>query len=378
MSTTSQDRDVDFLTNLPASEVERRIARVADRVEARNVRASSENRDLNPAEQRATSDDITELSALRVASDRQQQIETRGRAIGEAIDNRRRGLETRSRPTLLVSEEHLQQHAAALADGRPFGAVESRARVTAGGDLGSAGAWHPGAPQEPRHLIQFAGIPVSELTGKTAQVPQYVGPTAAAGADEGVDHGEYDSVAPVNLAALRYGRWSEVSALANVVDDLVGLNQMHAWGAARDLDAMAVAAIESAAGSLGVGTGDLDESVRQAILTVSATVYSDETSLVIVGRPAELAELTGTTPANGDDLGSYAVRFAGARLYPTLAASVNELTVFAPSAFRVFQSPLQSASLIDPQDGSHKFGSWLHSTGVANQIIGAAVTVGAS
>lgn len=378
MSTTSQDRDVDFLTNLPASEVERRIARVADRVEARNVRASSENRDLNPAEQRATSDDITEAAALRVAADRQQQIETRGRAIGEAIDNHRRGLESRSRPTLLVSEEHLQQHAAALADGRPFGAVESRARVTAGGDLGSAGAWHPGAPQEPRHLIQFAGIPVSELTGKTAQVPQYVGPTAAAGADEGVDHGEYDSVAPVNLAALRYGRWSEVSALANVVDDLVGLNQMHAWGAARDLDAMAVAAIESAAGSLGVGTGDLDESVRQAILTVAANTYSDETQLVVFGRPAALAELTGTTPANADDLGSHAVRFAGAKVYPTLAASANELTVFAPSAFRVFQSPLQSASLIDPKDGSHKFGSWLHSTGVAEQIIGSAVMVGAS
>ena len=75
MSTTSQDRDPDYLMSLSAREVERRIARVADRVEARNVRASSENRDLNPAEQRATSDDITELSALRVASDRQQQIE---------------------------------------------------------------------------------------------------------------------------------------------------------------------------------------------------------------------------------------------------------------------------------------------------------------
>lgn len=40
--------------------------------------------------------------------------------------------------------------------------------------------------------------------------------------------------------------------------------------------------------------------------------------------------------------------------------------------------PLQSASLIDPQDGSHKFGSWLHSTGVAEQIVGSAVMFGAS
>ncbi|MCF6386030.1 hypothetical protein L2K20_03500 [Mycobacterium sp. MBM] len=378
MSTTSQDRDPDYLTSLPPSEVEHRIARVAERVGARARRASSENRDLSPAEQRATSEDITEAAALRVAADRQQQIETRGRAIGEAVDNHRRGLESRSRPTLLVSESNLREHAAALADGRPYGAVETRARVTAGGDLGSAGAWHPGAPNEPRHLIAFAGIPVSELTGRTAQVPQYTGPTAAAGADETVDHGEYDAVAPLNLTALRYGRWSDVSALADQVDELTGLSAMHGWAIARDLDAMAVAAIESAAGSLGVGTGNLDEDVRHAVLTVTATVYAAETQLVIVGQPAVLAELTGTTPANADDLGSYAVRFAGARLYPTLAASANEMTVFAPSAFRCFQSSLQSASLIDPQDGSHKFGSWLHSTGVANQIIGAAVTVGAS
>lgn len=374
---TSQDRDVDYLASLPAGEVERRIVRLAGRIEARANNCTAENRDLSPAEQRATSDDTAELAALRVAADRHQQIETRSRAIDQAIDGYQRGQEARSRPTLLVSDQHLHEHAAALAEGRPYGAVETRARVTAGGDLGSAGAWHPGAPNEPRHLIQFAGIPVSELTGRTAQIPAYTGPTAAAGADEGTDHGEYDAVAPVNLTALRYGRWSEVSALANVVDDLIGLNQMHSWGIARDLDALAVQAVQAAAGSLGVSV-DIEESVRTAILTVAASTYSEETALVVIGQPADLAELTGTTPANADDLGSYAVRFAGAKLYPTLAASANVLTVFAPGAFRVFQSPLQSASLIDPQDGSHKFGSWLHSTGVAQQIVGSAVTVGAS
>ncbi len=377
MSTTSQDRDPDYLTNLAPSEVEHRIGRVVENIEARANRASAENRDLSPAEQRATADDTAELAALRVTVDRHQQIETRSRAIGQAVEAYQRGLENRSRPTLLVSDQHLHEHAAALAEGRPHGAVETRARVTAGGDLGSAGAWHPGGPNEPRHLIQFAGIPVSELTGRTAQVPAYTGPTAAAGADEGTDHAEYDAVAPVNLTALRYGRWSEVSALANVVDDLHSLNRMHAWGIARDLDALAVAAVEDAASSLGMSV-DIEESVRTAILTVAASTYSDETQLVVIGQPADLAELTGTTPANADDLGSYAVRFTGAKVYPTLAASANVLTVFAPSAFRVFQSPLQSASLIDPQDGSHKFGSWLHSTEVAQQIVGSAVMVGAS
>ena len=49
--------------------------------------------------------------------------------------------------------------------------------------------------------------------------------------------------------------------------------------------------------------------------------------------------------------------------------------MFAPGSFRVFQTRLQSASLIDPTDGSNKFGSWLHSTGVAQQIVGSAAAV---
>ena len=93
---------------------------------------------------------------------------------------------------------------------------------------------------------------MSELTGRTAQVPAYTGPLVAVGVDETVDHPEYDSVAPVNLTALRYGRWSEVSALANVVDDLVGLNPDARLEIARLLwTCLAVGAVEAAAASLG-------------------------------------------------------------------------------------------------------------------------------
>ena len=165
--------------------------------------------------------------------------------------------------------------------------------------------------------------------------------------------------------------------MANQLDDLQGINAMHGWAIARDLDRLAVSAIESVAGFQGV-SADIEESTRTAILTVAASTYSEETALVVFGQPADLAELTGTAPANADDLGSRAVRFGGARLYPTLAATPNVLTVFSPGGFRCFQSPLQSASLIDPADGSHKFGSWLHSTGLAEQIVGSAITVGAS
>ena len=52
--------------------------------------------------------------------------------------------------------------------------------------------------------------------------------------------------------------------------------------------------------------------------------------------------------------------------------------MFALNTFRVFQTPLQSASLIDPADGSNKFGSWWHSTGVAQQIVGSAAVATAS
>ncbi|OBG83612.1 hypothetical protein A5698_06440 [Mycobacterium sp. E136] len=372
--------DIDALAELPLAEIEERIANASERVETRVQRAQGENRDFTSREADLTADDRTELGALRDALQLRrrnaEQSEKVNRAVAEAV-------ETRSapwQPTLLVSEANLHAAAEALHAGHSYGAtelVETRARMTTAGDLGSAGAWAPGAPNDPRHLIAFAGIPVSQLTGRTAQVPKYTGPTAAAGVDETTDHGEYDTVEPVNLTALRYGRWSDVSALANVVDDLIGLNRMHAWAIARDLDLMAVAAVEDAAASAGV-SADLEQRVREAILSVAAETYSAETDLVVFGQPVDLAELTGTTPTNADDLGSYAVRFAGARTYPTTAATAGTLTVFAPAGFACFQAPLQSATLIDPADGSNKFGQWLHSTGVANQIVGAAATVGVS
>ena len=375
----SKKTDVDELSQLPLEELDTRMKLCGARIETRAQRCEAENRDLSDRELDLCNDDKLELSALNDAlALRRRNAESRER-LGMMLDQ---AVEARSAPwtpSLLVSQRHLEEHAEALHAGRPYGAVEleTRSRMTAASDLGSAAAWNPGSPNEPRHLINFAGIPVSQLNGRTAQVPAYTGPTAAAGVDEDTDHGEYDAVAPIDLTALRYGRWSDVSALANVVDDLVGLNRMHSWGIARDLDALAVAAVEGAAGWMGVSV-DIEQQVRQAILTVAAAVYSDETELVVFGTPADLAELVATSPTNGGDVGSYSVRFNGAKLYPTTAASTDVLTVFAPSAFRVFQAPLQSASLIDPTDGSHKFGSWMHSTSVACQIVGAAVTVGAS
>lgn len=374
--------DPEHLATLSMSELEHAASSALERVETRSTRAQASNRDLTAREAELSDADRSELVALKSEIESRERnfemVEARGRQVQAAADAR--NVETRSapfRPTLLVGDDHLAEHATALREGRPYGAVETRALVTAGGDLGSAGAWAPGTPNEPRYLIQFAGIPVSPLTGKTAQVPQYTGPAGASGADEAVAHGEYDTVNPVSLSALRFGRWTNVSALANVVDDLSGVNQMHAWGIARDLDKLAVAAIETAASTPAViaTLGVLEQTVRQAILSVAAATYSDEGQLVIVGTPADLAPLTGTTPTNGTDRASIVSRFGGALLYPSTAATAHQVSVFAPNAFRVFQTRLQSASLIDPTDGSNKFGSWLHSTAVAEQIVGAALAV---
>ena len=364
--------DVDALAQLPDDERTERVRAAVERIEMRANRCRVENRDLTAREASLCTDDRDELEALQKAVAIAEHRERVMQAISEVTEQHSAPF----RPTLLVSDRHLEEHAAALRDGRPFGAVEveTRARVTAAGDLGSAGAWDPGQPNEPRHLISFVGIPVSELTGRTAQVPAYTGPTGAAGVDESTAHGEYDAINPVSLTGLRYGRWTLVSALANVVDDLRGINQMHAWGIARDLDLLAVTAVQTAASTPAV-LDDLDQQVRQAILSVAAATYSDESALVIVGTPADLSLLTGTTPANANDLGSLPVRYNGAKLYPSNAATANQVTVFAPGSFRVFQTRLQSASLIDPTDGSNKFGSWVHSTGVAQQIVGSAAAV---
>lgn len=377
MSRKTERTDVDALSELPEAELDRRLSATLERVESRSRRAQADERDLSERESALTAEDISEMSAIRDAIElRSRNEEHRERAVS-AISA---AVETRSqpwRPTLRVSDEHLAQHAEALRGERPHGTtveIETRARLTTAGDLGSAGAWAAGQPNEPRHLISFAAIPVSELAGRTAQIPAYTGPAAAAGVDESTAHPEYDAIAPVTLTALRYGRWSEVSALADAVDDLRGIQQMQSWGIARDLDLLAVAAIETAA-STPAALVDLDQQVREAILTVAAATYSDESSLVVFGTAADLSLLTGTTPANSDDLGSVPVRYHGARLYPTTAATADQLTVFAPNAFRVFQARLRSATLIDPENGSHKFGSWLHSTPVAQQIVGAAAAV---
>lgn len=283
-------------------------------------------------------------------------------------------------PSLLVSPGNIAKHVEALGEGRTFSATEEfRALVQVDGaaanSLGGPQAWAQTAAREPMWLGRFAGIPVQTLTGVSAVMPKFVLPSSTTGVAETAPHAEYDAVTDLQLAALRYGRWSAVSAATSAFVSVSGLSNGHAIGIARDLDKLAVGNIETAAGTPAVYAADIARNVREALLSVSANVLTAVEELVIVGTPAAAALLGETTPANGPDVGSVTSRFNGARLYATGAATSGQLTVFAPQSFMIFMSMLQSATTIDPKDGSTAFGSWLHSTSVGQGLTGSALAV---
>src|SRR4029453_15758050 len=100
--------------------------------------------------------------------------------------------------------------------------VETRANV-APTDMGSPAAWAAPGISEPTTLRAFAGIPNSPLTGATAQLASLTLPAGGAGVAEGAVHTEYDTIDPVNLSTLRYGRWTQVTSFVDAFDDLTAI-----------------------------------------------------------------------------------------------------------------------------------------------------------
>ena len=277
----------------------------------------------------------------------------------------------------LVSTQHLREHADAIRGGSVFGTrepfVETRARITAAADLGSPGDWGANRIPGPVTMRQFAGIPTSPLKGRTATVPSFTLPASAAGADEGTNSGEYDTIDPAALTALRYGRWSEVGGAADVFDDLASISDAHAIGIARDINKADATALETAAGAAVAFTASIDQNLRTAILTLAGRFLVDPTRLVITGTGSDLALVLGYTPASGEDRGSVATRYNGAAVYVNQDMAAGFVTVFYPGSFRAFATGLGSASVIAPESGAHKFGQWLHSTPIGVAIVGGAI-----
>jgi hypothetical protein len=339
--------------------------------------AAAGGRDLSDSE---VAEALEHRRAIEGAEHKRAELH-RSRQISQALDEaagrqpRRNG-----HSPLLVSETHLRSHAEAIRTGSVFGAeeeweVETRANVAVT-DMGSPGSWAAPGISEPTTLRAFAGIPNSPLTGATAQLSSLTLPAGAAGVAEGAAHIEYDTIDPVNLSTLRYGRWTQVTSFVDAFDDLTAINQAQAIGIARDLNLADGSAIITAAGSVtAFSAADLDKNVRIAILKVSAAVLVPPEEVVLFGSSTALGQINGYAPASGDDRGTVTTRVFGARVFVHEPTTAGNVYCFAPAGFRVFSDRLRSASVIDPSNGMIKFGQWLHSTPAGVGVVGAAAGV---
>ncbi len=195
-------------------------------------------------------------------------------------------------------------------------------------------------------------------------------PAAAALVGEGLAHAEFTGVDPDAVTLARTGAWSDLTSEAFISTSLSEISAAHARVIARDLDLATVTKIEAAA--------DAGNSVDEALTTVAAEAAVDVSRLWIVGDPTSIATLAGAAvfaATNASDLGSYATSYGGARLYVTPTATADTLTVFYPAGFRVFATALASAVVVDPTNGSQRFGQW-QIFGIGNSLVGAAVSVG--
>jgi hypothetical protein len=372
---------------LPRDQLELRRAEAAERLELRSNRLVDENRGPTDREDQLSKADLAEMQALDSALVLAERNAAWQKTLAEGMElanrNRERAVEpaalSRRHPSLLVSDAHLRSHAEAVRTGSTFGAteeVETRAAVTVATDFGSPGSWDDGGIATPTPLRAFAGIPQAKLTGATAQHPSLTLPAGAAGVAEGTVHGEYDTINVGNLSTLRYGRWTQVTSFVDEFDQLRSINAAHAVGIARDLDLADITAIQTAAGSVvAFDASNLDRNVRQAILKVAAAALVPPSEVVLFGTSAAMGVVTGYAPASGDDRGSVATRVFGARVYVSEAAAAGNVYCFSPQGFIVFQTPIRSATTMDPTNGSPKFGQWMHSTPAGVFIVGAAAGV---
>jgi len=368
--------DIDSLIRLPREQLEHRRAAADERLQTRQDRVFEQNRDLTESEHSLSRNDMAELEALDAALVYQERSRTMGEGMELAHRTRARGpIETRGHPPLLVSEDHLRNHADAIRAGSTFGAyeIEARAQVTVATDTGSPGSYGEGGIPDPITLRRFAGIPVDKLEGATAQHPSLTLPSGVAGVAETVAHTEFDGANVANLTALRYGRWTDVTSFVDEFTTLKAINGAHAVGLARDLNLVDLTAIQTAAGTVtAFDAANLDRNVRTAILKVAAVALVPPESVVLFGTSAAMGVITGYAPASGDDRGTVATRVYGAKVYVTEQAAAGNVYAFAPIGFQIFSTGLASASVIDPTTGGHKFGQWIHSTAAGVFIVGAA------
>ncbi len=352
------------------------LAGIGTQIADLKVAAISEERELTASEQRKVNKLEAEAGALQDRLDRDASMERELERVPRSGGEVRSAEGFIDHSPLRVSDDNLRKHADAIREGKTFGAVEERANVTVATDTGSPGSWGSGPVFEPVTLRRFAGIPNKPLQGATAQMPSLTLPAGAAGVAEGTAHTEFDATNVVNLSTLRYGRWTQVTSFVQAFTDLNAINQAHAVGIARDLNLADITTIQTAAGSVtAFDAANLDRNVRQAILKVAAAAVVPPEAVVLFGTSAALGVVTGYAPASGDDRGSVTTRVFGARVYTVEDATAGNVYAFAPTGFQTFSDGLSSATVVAPDSGLYKFGSWLHSTPAGTFIVGSAAGV---
>jgi hypothetical protein len=364
--------NIEELSEWSDEQISARMAFLANGYEQRALRADSEHRAYTAREQDLNEQTRQELTAIKAEVEQRdddrrikQEIEQRTGIIDGAIETRQR--DSRLSP-LMVSADNLAQLEEARRGFQSLTVIEERSMMQTS-DLGTGELYQAGSLASPRNLWQASGIPTTVPDGYKGVVPQFALPAGVALVAEGTDHAEFDAVSPDSVTIGRAGAWSSLSSEAALSTRVSEIAAAHARIIARNLDKATVAVIEgSPTGGIGIDT---------ALTTVSAEAAVDVSQLWIVGDPESVAALAGNATfaaASGSDVGSFAVRYGGAQLYVTPAAGTDLLTVFDPMSFRAFASPLASAVLLDPKDGSQSFGQWMF-YGLGQSLVGSAVTV---
>jgi hypothetical protein len=370
----SNIKSLDDLRGLTPDELRTAVRAIQDELHRLNLDSNDELRDMSPTEQNRFNtlvelegralDKVVKLNNIREVYERSPNAVHGVNGTGSVG-----GPGASGNHPLLISADNLRAASEALRGGRPWAVQqdppgEQRAMLQTS-TMGSDASWATSTLPGPQSLRQFAGIPISPLTGTKAEMPSITPPAGVAGAAESAQHQEFAGVALASLTVSRFGRWTQVSAATSSFDDLSGINSAHAVGIARDLNLADFGVVDTAAGAaVAYASGQLDAQIRSAVLRVSAATMADPTQCVILGSSADLGLATGYQPANGDDRGSVSLRVYGSRVYCFEQCTAGFVWILNPLAFRAFQGGAGAATFIDPKDGSQVFGTWVHSTPV--------------
>ena len=338
------------LAELPQGQLLERLQTCQARNAERMERAENEGRAPTAREHALSLDDLEEISAIEGVLAVAAKRERAGDALREL--HRMAGERgTRGRSPFLPSAETVEQLERARRDQQTLTLLE-RAATT---DLGTARTYAANTVASPRALYQVAGVPVTAPDGLDAVVPTFDLPAGVALVAEGAAHAEFSAITPDSLTLGRAGAFSTLTAAALISTSINEVSQAHARIIARDVDLATLTKLEAAT--------PVTITVDEALVTVAAEASVDPTELVVAAAPADAALLIGgatRTPASGPDTESFAVRYQGAIVYPTPAASAGVYTILHGGSLRAFVTPLASGVVTDPTSGGQQFGSWLH------------------